>query len=402
MQNGEKNTSNQETDSSWGSLSDFAGEQNLNSGTGKARTFSEFDLYPKMPGESNEEYGERLKFMHEKTAEYEAAETAKAEEVAKDTEKDAYFASEQGQNELGEEAKFDRLVEKLEHAVAEGKMSAEHAKNLMERQLEQSVKEIEGYRQDYEDRQSVGSPDEEARYEEWFRSRDLLDSKQSVQPELEQEPSSESPESPEFPESPEAPKVSTEILEEKSKEELIKGLLPEVKADVEDKLADIEKWRERDANRPWLEGISHGQDFYDKMSLDVIEEAIAINQTLLESRKESESTPVQQESLDGVSSSESSESSEEAERAHQEEEERLRQEEAERARQEENYSASTEKALTKAKEVVSSCDEKIAKIRAELDEIEKVKSTGKPPRLSFLSYIFGKVNDRSTKKSSRS
>jgi len=97
MQNGEKITISQETDSSWDSLRDFAGEQNLNSKTGKARTFSEFDLYPKMPGESNEEYGERLKFMHEKTAEYEAA---KAEEAAKSAEKAAYFASEQGQKEL--------------------------------------------------------------------------------------------------------------------------------------------------------------------------------------------------------------------------------------------------------------------------------------------------------------
>ena len=39
--------------------------------------FTEFDLYPKQPGETNEEYGARLKFMHKKTAEYQAEEAAR-------------------------------------------------------------------------------------------------------------------------------------------------------------------------------------------------------------------------------------------------------------------------------------------------------------------------------------
>lgn len=51
----------------------FEGEQNLGP-NGKPRTDTTFDLYPKQEGETNEAYGERLKWMQAKTAEVEAAE----------------------------------------------------------------------------------------------------------------------------------------------------------------------------------------------------------------------------------------------------------------------------------------------------------------------------------------
>ena len=57
----------------------FTKEKNINDKTGKPRTFTEFDLYPRQPGETSRQYGDRLKFMHQKIAEYEAAEQAKAE-----------------------------------------------------------------------------------------------------------------------------------------------------------------------------------------------------------------------------------------------------------------------------------------------------------------------------------
>ena len=52
-------------------FSDDKGEKPVvNSATGKERTFSEFDLYPRQEGKSSEEYGATLKDQHEKTAQY--------------------------------------------------------------------------------------------------------------------------------------------------------------------------------------------------------------------------------------------------------------------------------------------------------------------------------------------
>ena len=149
----------------WDTLSHFAGETNKNSKTGAVRTYSEFDIYPRKKGETNEEYGARLKKMHEETAKYQAEYDKKAKE-------EAYWNSEQGKEEASITADFDRLSEKLDQAVQEGRMSAEHAERLKERQLERSVEEIAGVQQDYEDRQSVGDPEEEARYREWLQSKD--------------------------------------------------------------------------------------------------------------------------------------------------------------------------------------------------------------------------------------
>lgn len=60
---------------------DFAGERNFNDQTGKERTFSEWDLYPRQKGETSAEYGERLQRMHELTAEADA-EAEAAEDAA--------------------------------------------------------------------------------------------------------------------------------------------------------------------------------------------------------------------------------------------------------------------------------------------------------------------------------
>lgn len=155
--------------SQWDSLSDFAGERNINDKTGKERTFTEFDLYPKQPGETNEEYGARLKSMHQKTAEYQEAEAAREAE-------EKYLASEQGQQELQSKSEYERFAAKIEQAAKEGRITEEHAKVLLERQSAKMNSTIDGARQDYEDRQAVGTPEEQAAYEEWLKNRDAENS----------------------------------------------------------------------------------------------------------------------------------------------------------------------------------------------------------------------------------
>ena len=49
---------------------DFAGETNTNDKTGKERTESTFDLYPRQAGETNEEYGARIRRMNELKAQF--------------------------------------------------------------------------------------------------------------------------------------------------------------------------------------------------------------------------------------------------------------------------------------------------------------------------------------------
>ena len=69
---------------------DFAGEQNVNTATGKERKGGLFDQYPRMAGESNEEYGARLHQISEMEKQYlaEHPDVEKAEEAPE--EKDAY------------------------------------------------------------------------------------------------------------------------------------------------------------------------------------------------------------------------------------------------------------------------------------------------------------------------
>lgn len=163
--------------SQWDSLSNYAGEKNINDKTGKRRTFTEFDLYPKQPGETNEEYGARLKFMHQKTAEYQAEEAAREAEARAITDKNDlrtnnYLESEQGKQELQAEANFDRISEKIEQAVKDGKITEEHARVLLEKQLDKATNVIDGIRQDYVDRKSVGTPEEQEAYNKWLSNHD--------------------------------------------------------------------------------------------------------------------------------------------------------------------------------------------------------------------------------------
>ena len=168
-------TSNQDS-GAWSNFDNFAGERNVNDKTGKERTFSEFDLYPRQPGESSEEYGARQKDMHEKTAKYMAEQAAKEEASraiidAQNMRTKDYLGSDFGKKELDAEASYDRIADKLERAVQEGRMAKEHADRLLERKLNSSIKEIDGIRQDFEDSKTVGPEEDQEAYEKWLEER---------------------------------------------------------------------------------------------------------------------------------------------------------------------------------------------------------------------------------------
>lgn len=159
-------------------FSDDKGEKPVvNSATGKERTFSEFDLYPRQEGQSSKEYGALLKKMHEKTAQYledEAKKEAEAKAIIGENglRTENYEKSEFGQKELSAEASYDELEAKVNQAVAEGRITQENANKMLERKLEQSTKIIEGARQDYKDRQAVGTEEEQQRYEAFLQSHE--------------------------------------------------------------------------------------------------------------------------------------------------------------------------------------------------------------------------------------
>ncbi|MBR5356019.1 MAG: hypothetical protein IK121_03760, partial [Lachnospiraceae bacterium] len=85
---------------------------------------------------------------------------------------EGYLASEQGKQELNSEAEFDRLAAKLEQAVKDGRMTEEHARALLEKQLNKAIDNIDGIRQDYKDAQVVGTPEEQAAYQAWLKAHD--------------------------------------------------------------------------------------------------------------------------------------------------------------------------------------------------------------------------------------
>ncbi|MBO7132188.1 hypothetical protein J6V85_02955 [Candidatus Saccharibacteria bacterium] len=258
MKNPESNTNNDAVDSKtgWESLStenfikeqnhDFEGERNINDKTGKERTFVQWDLYPKLKGETNEQYGARLKFMNQKTAEYEAEQKAAEEASSNDSRPNEYLSSEHGKKELAEEEKFDRLTEKVEKAIAEGRMSAEHGKALLERQLERSVDEIEGYRQDYEDSKSVGTPEEQAAYEKWLKGRDAENQRNLQKREKAEEltPVEETLEETSE-EVPNAEENVEEAVEEVAEEKPAPNLDPEVQYWLNEELKDLDEWAEK-------------------------------------------------------------------------------------------------------------------------------------------------------------
>lgn len=99
-----------------------------------------------------------------------------------------YLESDFGKKELAAEAKFDgdmdiveRRLAELERAKNAGEISAEKAdemanryRDYQNRRLEKAVQNIDnqGYRQDFIDSQSVGTPEEQARYQAWLESKD--------------------------------------------------------------------------------------------------------------------------------------------------------------------------------------------------------------------------------------
>ena len=177
--------------SPWDSLA-YPGERNINDGTGEERTFTESDRYPKQPGETNEEYEDRLRRMRRAVDSYLQNERAITDDDGQRTEH--YAHSDQGQQELQAEARLDalqhrldqgyqRLEQRLDQAVAQGKFTREHADSLLARQkkknaellikqADDTIAEIDDIRQDWEDRQSIGTPEERARYDEWLLSHD--------------------------------------------------------------------------------------------------------------------------------------------------------------------------------------------------------------------------------------
>ena len=151
----------------------FEGERNVNDATGKERTFSEMDVYPRMKGETPEEYGERLKAMHEKTEEYlKQQEFVEGVLDEKDMRTDAYEASKFGKKEHEVEDKYDRINDKLDELVKKGVITEERARALGQLQLEKANEEIQGIRQDYEDSRAVGTPEEHRAYRDWLEKHD--------------------------------------------------------------------------------------------------------------------------------------------------------------------------------------------------------------------------------------
>lgn len=215
----------------------FKNERNINDKTGKERSFSDFDIYPKQKGETNEEYSARLKRIHEKEAEYlakEAARTAILDENSLRTEH--YLDSEQGKQELAEEEKYDRIQSKLEELVKKGAITEERARQLLERQLKASDEAISGIRQDYKDRQTVGTPEEDAAYEDWLKAHDAENEENLIKRQAATESGSEeqtidhnpsggrpfSPESPRSDDTEEKPDKDPAESGEKTREELEK------------------------------------------------------------------------------------------------------------------------------------------------------------------------------------
>ena len=132
--NGERPNTSENTDTSpWDSLTDtshdmptsFEGERNINDKTGKKRSFVEFDLYPRMKGETSKEYGERLRFMHQKTAEY----LAKQKELEEPNHEPEVDKSSENSKEV-EESYYDHMMKKLDLATKEGRITEGHKENL--------------------------------------------------------------------------------------------------------------------------------------------------------------------------------------------------------------------------------------------------------------------------------
>lgn len=129
---------------------DFVGERNINDQTGRERTFSEWDLYPRQKGETSAEYGERLRQMHELSADAEAEIKARAGAHARLEDEDQARHEAEARARLEEEERV-----KLEHAAharredetlsaqaQETSLRSEHISDRL-RQIEAKQREID-------------------------------------------------------------------------------------------------------------------------------------------------------------------------------------------------------------------------------------------------------------------
>ncbi|MBR3132112.1 hypothetical protein IKG33_01750 [Candidatus Saccharibacteria bacterium] len=142
-----------ENNEDWGSLS-YSGETNIDSETGEERTFTIEDNYRQNPGESDEEYGKRIADIKGKIDEFQ------------------YSESDFGAKEALEQSKLARLralQNSRQHKY--GTTDNPIDKDLADK-IAQSEARIEGYRLDYKDSQSVGTPEEQERYFAWQKSVD--------------------------------------------------------------------------------------------------------------------------------------------------------------------------------------------------------------------------------------
>ncbi len=130
-----------------------------------------FNMYPRSANETDAEYSERLARMHANAEKYLADQRSVVGQRGEKAKR--YAESDQGKAESQIEAKFDAMQTKLDRAVNEGKITRNHADHILEQMLDKIDREIDGLRQDYDDRQtSFGTPEESAKYEAWLESRD--------------------------------------------------------------------------------------------------------------------------------------------------------------------------------------------------------------------------------------
>ena len=140
MEGAPKSENNTNNNSEWDSLSNFANEAN----------------FPPKPGETPEEHAERLKWIREETEKYRERNSEFGPKIQAAEAKLARYQTLQQQRaeRRGKHAEPDQTDENI-------------AANI--RQIEE---ELAGYRQSYQDSQAVGTPEEQARYEEWLEGHD--------------------------------------------------------------------------------------------------------------------------------------------------------------------------------------------------------------------------------------
>ena len=107
---------------------EFAGETNENSKTGKERTETQFDLYPRQAGETNEEYSARLKRMNEMKAQFDAEHPV--EEPAEPVDKYKEMVEKRVESGDLKREDADKYLEKRDQMVEEREQkAAEEAEN---------------------------------------------------------------------------------------------------------------------------------------------------------------------------------------------------------------------------------------------------------------------------------